>query len=98
MKKTKKGKIEKGGKGPLLRSSRTGTPPHSPTIKTAALDTHERARRELARLIAARSQGKIDPGVFSQLVWSMQVLLPALRAEKWADVEKRLEKLEQMRG
>lgn len=58
------------------------------------LTTPEKSRETLALIIRARATGAIDKETAQSLTWMMSVYLPAHRAEKWTELEKKVEALE----
>jgi len=59
------------------------------------LSTREDARQSLARIIRLRAQGKMESDRFRDLCYGLAHLLGFFRLELDADVEKRLEILEE---
>jgi len=98
----KVGKSGKTGGTAEARSgpvSHTGDPSPPPRGLPAALEgfdlsTPEKARKSLALVITARACGAIDRDLAQSLTWQLSVYLPAHRAEKWSELERRIEAIE----
>ena len=71
------------------RKPRTGGPP-----ERLPLDNLKNARRSLARLLQAYYRGQLDAETTRTLTFGINVLVGILKAEKEADLEKRLIEIE----